>query len=251
MLRNWKTQKTDAALRADGVTRLFRRPFGARECNPARRAGATGMSPTCTVFGSAPHAKRPTEAVKLTRTALLENELENESKSSAGPASGRETPPEKRRGRLWGGAGSRERWRAADGRVERGVYRQDRAEDIRAMGHETMETHARVMPQFSEQRCSERRRSYEHRSSDKTSASPRGAMGPSRQGPHSRAHITSARIEQAMSRISRIKTRVKTGIKKCALARPPRKLLRVNGLGDKLGYLRATFVPPLIFLHQS
>ena len=32
--------------------------------------------------------------------------------------------------------------------------------------------------------------------------------------------------------------------------RPPRKLLRVKGLGDKLGYPRATFVPPLIFSHH-
>jgi hypothetical protein len=54
-----------------------------------------------------------------------------------------------------------------------------------------------------------------------------------------------------MSRISRMSGRMKTRMKKCALARPPRKLLRVNGLGDKLGYPRATFVPPLIFLHQS
>ena len=30
----------------------------------------------------------------------------------------------------------------------------------------------------------------------------------------------------------------------------PRKLLRVNGGGDKLGYPQATFVPPLIFLQQ-
>jgi hypothetical protein len=32
--------------------------------------------------------------------------------------------------------------------------------------------------------------------------------------------------------------------------RPPRKTLRVKGLGDKLGYPRATFVPPLIFLQH-
>jgi hypothetical protein len=284
MLRKWKAQKTNAALHADGVTRLFRRPFGARECNPARRSGATGMSPTCTVLGSAPNAKRPTEAVKRTRTALLENELENESKSSAGPASGRETPLEERRGRLWGSrSGSRRRSLAAADRIERGfsgqgLSGQGRADDIRAMGQE-METHARVMPPCLDQRTSDqripipacsleleaeirletrrigmtplerlgrRRRSYEHRSSDKTSDA-RATDGRSRQGPRSRAHITRAGIKQAMSRI---KTRMKSSMKNCAVARPPRKLLRVNGLGDKLGYPRATFVPPLIFLLQ-
>lgn len=35
-----------------------------------------------------------------------------------------------------------------------------------------------------------------------------------------------------------------------APAEPPRKLLRVHGLGDKLGYLQATFVPPSIFSDQ-
>jgi hypothetical protein len=35
-----------------------------------------------------------------------------------------------------------------------------------------------------------------------------------------------------------------------ARAVAPRKLLRVNGGGDKLGYPQATFVPPLIFLQQ-
>jgi hypothetical protein len=243
MLRKWKAQKTNAALRTDGVTRLFRRPFGARECNPARRGGATGMSPTCTVLGSAPNAKRPTEAVKRTRTAFLENE----SKSSAGPASGRETPLEERRGRPWGSrSGSRQGSLAAEGRVERGFAGQGRADDIRAMGHETMETHARVMPPCSDQwisdqripiparfleleaeirletrrlgmtpleRLGRRRRSYEHRSSDKTSDA-RATDGRSRQGPCSRAHITRAGIKQAMSRINRIKTRMKTRMKK-------------------------------------
>jgi hypothetical protein len=272
MLRNWKAQKTNAALRAAGMTRLFRRPFGARECNPARRCGATRMSPPCTILGSAPNAKRPTEAVELTTRAFLETQPP----SSAGRARGREAPPEKRRGRSWRRSGSRDRWRAPDGRVERAVVRQDRADDVRARGHETMETHARIVPPCSDdttaipagaldfeaeirletrrfgttrlERLGRRRRSYEQRSSDKTSDSHRATQGPAPQGSHSRAFITRVGIEQAMSRSTRISS---TRMEKCALARPPRKLLRVNGLGDKLGYPRATFVPPLIFLHQS
>ena len=47
---------------------------------------------------------------------------------------------------------------------------------------------------------------------------------------------------------------MEAGIEAGAIAmcpdRPPRKPLRVKGLGDKLGYPQATFVPPLILLHQ-
>lgn len=124
ILRRRKASKTNAASGADVVTRPFRRPFGARECNHARRSGATSMSPTCTVTSSAGNAKRPTEAGKLTGTALLENN----SKSSARRASGPETLPEMRRGRLWGGS-----------------CRRGRADDMRAMEHETMETPARAI----------------------------------------------------------------------------------------------------------
>jgi hypothetical protein len=47
---------------------------------------------------------------------------------------------------------------------------------------------------------------------------------------------------------------MEAGIEAGAIAmcpgRPPRKPLRVKCLGDKLGYPQATFVPPLILLHQ-
>jgi hypothetical protein len=299
ILRNWKARKTNAASRADGVTRPFRRPFGARECNPARRRGATSMSPTCTVMGLASNAKRPTEAGKLTRTALLENQ----SKSSARRAGRPEMLPEERRGRLREGSRSRERRRASDGRLERTFLpcfsQRGRADDIRAMGYEMMETRARVMTPCSRataatsahpsqlgveislkmrlkierdiemletaqheitqlERLGHRRRSYEHRRSDKSSGSPRASHASSRQSPHSRRRITRAAIEHAgvtrgritHGRINAAESSGGTESRRGTAAWPPRNRLRVKGLGDKLGYPRASFVLPLTFLHQ-
>jgi hypothetical protein len=290
-LRKWKARNTNSASRADGVTRPFRRPFGARECNPARRGGATSMSPTCTVMSRAANAKRPTEAGKLTRTALLENK----SKSSPRRATRPETLLEMRRGSLRKGSPSRERRRASDGRGERtfrhSFFQRRRAGEIRAMGDETMETHARVVAPCSRAtaatsaRPSELgveislkmrlriglyigmletaqlevtlleplghgRRSYEQGWSDKSSMAPRASNASSQQSPHARPRITRAAIEHAGITHGRISPIRVSRINAAAEAWPPRNRLRVKGLGDKLGYLRASFVLPLTFLHQ-
>lgn len=304
ILRKWKPQKTNAASRADGVARPFRRPSGARECDHARHAGATSMSPTCTVLGSTPNAKRHTEAGKLTSTALLENKKKSPARRTPGP----ETLPETRRVGLWGGCWSRERRRASDGHLERGSCRHDRADEM-GMGHETMETHARAMLSCSNEtapipeRCSgpelknwlkvrlgmrplemtsnesefettvleatvletlrRRRRSYEHRPSDKPSDAPRASNASSQQRAHEvrppcSTHPCSlpqpsariSRPHRARRRALRAEADAALRAEADAAARPPRKILRVKGLGDKLGYPRANFVQPLIFLHQ-
>ncbi len=252
------------------------------------------MSPTCTVMGRVPNAKRPTEAGKLTRTALLENK----SKSSTRRAGGPETLTEMRRGSLREGSPTRERRRASDGRLQRtfrhSFFQRGRADDIRAMGYETMETRARAMTPCSRATAAtsahpselglemslkirlkverdigmletaqhektqlvplgHRRRSYEQRGSDKSSMAPRASNASSQQSPHSRPHITRAAIEHTAIEHAAIThgRRISTApIHHAAEAWPPRNPLRVNGLGDKLGYPRATFVLPLTFLHQ-
>jgi hypothetical protein len=87
------------------------------------------------------------------------------------------------------------------------------------------------------------RRSHEHESSDKSSDYPRlPSVCRKRHRSTPRPLITRPRI--MWPRITRPR------ITQLAPARPPRKPLRVKGLGDKLGYPQATFAPPSIFSQQ-
>jgi hypothetical protein len=290
ILRTWKALKTYAGAGAD-VTRQYRRPFGALECDPERRAGATSVSAPCTVVDSPPNAKRPTEAGKLTRTALVENKSKLPARSPA-----RETLPEIRRGRLWGASWNGERPRASEAaRLEHSSFRyiqHGRAHDIQMMGHAT-ETHARAMlPRTNEMapvralssrleaeirlKTCLRPCSNEHRSSPDSAAShatpwPFGSTseltGPRAptfrtelrhssissiaRPPHSFDSYRQSFRTQTRPQMTRPRmTRPWTTRPRTTPARPPRKLLRVNGRGDKLGYPQASFVPPLIFSHQ-
>jgi hypothetical protein len=251
-----KAQNSTFDSREDVAATRFRRPFGARRSDQARRGGATAMSPRCMGLSSARHAKRPTEAGTRTRTAVVENK----SKSSARSANGLETLPETRRARLCERFDNRERRRASDGGARR-----RRCHEGQRMGQQMMGIHAREMaPRAGERRAFpirfEAEISLEQGSLDSSPAL--SLLAP--RAPHHPERATSRQERPWPQRLERPwpqrlerpwPQKQDSGDNSGARARtypdrPLRKPLRVKCLGDKLGYPRATFVLPLTFLHQ-
>lgn len=241
MLRGRKARKARAMSGPPSAVRLVLRWLGAAGCEPARRGGLTSVSRAWAAARLALHAKRPTEAGQRTAAALAESRSVEGLRPSENRLEIIWLSPIFRDASCWGDE-PRDRRRSHEHRSSDKSTTAPRAATIRTTTARTTATRAPTTRKLTTRTASQ--------ATSRATAVPPRTLKRLTRNRMLRARTLEARApknqplkSQPCGKLLEMQSRAPSR----STAEPPRKLLRVKGLGDKLGYPQGSFVPPSIF----